>query len=402
MMKDPENEAGLREIPAREILDKVQKGEPVDNCFIKGDLDFRGATPSKNVDFSGSKFSGDVDFSGSKFSGDVDFNGAEFSGDVDFNGAEFSGNVDFMWTKFCGKANFWRAAFCGNVDFVWTEFIKEVDFRDANFNGKVDFTRATFIEDVMFWGSTFIGDAVFEVAIFSKKADFREVRFSGVTNFQGAKFNQDANFQEAAFSGNAQFIYSDFQKESDFLNCRFDKLADFRGSKFKSIRLQDIDFEKIYLDWNSIEGIERHFDSKIYLSLIESYKTKGFFEDADNCHYQYRNGRRGNLSAIYYMADYIIMILYGYGVKPLRPLAGLVMVLVAFALIYSYLGIAGNTPMDALNTSSAILLSGTQLIVTPAYPAPGLLPYWVFTFEKLLGSLFFGLFLISIGRTIIR
>ena len=41
MAEDSENEALLREIPASEILDKIQKGEPVeyDHVRITGELD---------------------------------------------------------------------------------------------------------------------------------------------------------------------------------------------------------------------------------------------------------------------------------------------------------------------------------------------------------------------------
>ena len=41
MAEDSENEAVLREIPASDILDKIQKGEPVeyDHVRIKGELD---------------------------------------------------------------------------------------------------------------------------------------------------------------------------------------------------------------------------------------------------------------------------------------------------------------------------------------------------------------------------
>ena len=41
MVEDTENEAGLREIPASEILDKIKNGEPVEYDYvrIKEDLD---------------------------------------------------------------------------------------------------------------------------------------------------------------------------------------------------------------------------------------------------------------------------------------------------------------------------------------------------------------------------
>ena len=41
MAEDPESEAELTEIPASEILDKIQKGEPVeyDHVTVIGDFD---------------------------------------------------------------------------------------------------------------------------------------------------------------------------------------------------------------------------------------------------------------------------------------------------------------------------------------------------------------------------
>ena len=104
--------------------------------------------------------------------------------------------------------------------------------------------------------------------------------------------------------------------------------------------------------------------------------------------------------------DYFLMLSYGYGVKPLRPLVMSLFILISFGLIYSYfgkdIGFKGTISMiDALNTSLTLFLSGTKLITDPNYKAMGLL-YWIFNIEKLLGSLFFGLFIISAGRKIIR
>ena len=56
MTENHENGAGLREIPASEILDKILKGEPVeyDHVIIKGDLDINKCKrdlPKKSEDF---------------------------------------------------------------------------------------------------------------------------------------------------------------------------------------------------------------------------------------------------------------------------------------------------------------------------------------------------------------
>jgi len=231
-----------------------------------------------------------------------------------------------------------------------------------------------------------------------------DAKFGADANFKGSRFSMDANFGRVSFSGDARFIYSEFRNNSDFSNSKFDKFANFRGSRFQVpsiLSLKEIDFEQIYLDWISIKNLDRHFDSKVYLSLIESYKIRGFFEDADNCYYQFRNESRQSLKDLYKICDWIIMALYGYGVKPLRPLLGFVLLLSFFTILYLLVGVAGNSTWDAFNTSLIVALSGTKLIENPNH-SPTVILYWAFTIEKLLGSLFFALFLISISRTIIR
>ena len=50
--EDNENDVELPEIPASEVLDKIQRGEPVEYAFviIKGDLDFNKITMPKEED----------------------------------------------------------------------------------------------------------------------------------------------------------------------------------------------------------------------------------------------------------------------------------------------------------------------------------------------------------------
>jgi hypothetical protein len=492
MAEDSENEAGLRIIPASEILDKIQKGEPVkyDHIKIKGELDLseldlptehvartehqienlklpeESKVVSSSINITNSEFDSKVNFGNNLFRCPVSFDNTTFREYADFSVATFCENANFskatfkdtkyrsatfsedgrFWdAMFSVDAGFWNARFGENASFMSATFSKDANFSATTFSGIANFLRATFSKDANFSAATFSGIASFGAATFEGTAGFENATFSGDTGFMNATFSGIASFEEATFSGNtsfsaatfsrdarfdgatfseiaeftaatfsgdANFIYSKFQNNSVFSKSRFDKFANFKGSIFGEdsiLSLNEIDFEKIYLDWNSIRDLNRDLDGSVYLSLMASYKTRGFFEDADDCYYQYRIERRRAMSApykfadgIYKFPDWILMALYGYGVKPLRPLAGLVIVLVAFSLLYSYLGIAGNTPVDAFNTSSTILLSGSQLIGTPTYPTPGLLPYWIFTFEKLLGSLLFGLILISIGRTIVR
>jgi hypothetical protein len=419
MAEDSESEARLAEIPAEEILDKFQKGEPViyDRVRIEGDLNLRmWDLPTEYVDrnkyesqikrlfaeckivsspieITNSEIKGTVNFSRCIFKVAIDFGGTTFSGNANFAGTTFSGNATFGGATFNKGASFWGATFGENADFAG-------DFGGTTFSGKAIFMLTTFGKGASFWGATF-----------GENADFREATFRGNAEFMRVTFGRNADFMGATFSRDASFTYSNFQNNSDFSNSKFDKLANFRSSDFQSgslLNFKEIDFERIFFDWNSIENLERHFDSKIYLSLIESYKNRGFFEDADSCYYQSRLESRESLRGLYKLADWIIWALYGYGVKPKRPLFGLGIVLVIFWFSYyvAFLiyDIAENATLivDAFNLSSVTLLSGSKLIDAPTYPVSGYWWYWMFTLEKLLGSLFFGLLLVSFGKTITR
>jgi hypothetical protein len=179
--------------------------------------------------------------------------------------------------------------------------------------------------------------------------------------------------------------------------------------------LEEIDYERIYIDWSSIKDIVKHLDNRIYLSLIDAYKDRGFFEDADKCYFYYRNKLRpevykdlSNWPNIFYrFFDWILEKSYGYGVRPLQPLAVFVILsFLAFGLLYivspELVGFSNNTShIDAASINLQVFLSGTKLVDNPNYPAHGRL-LWIFAIEKVLAALFFAMFVISFGRTIIR
>ena len=273
----------------------------------------------------------------------------------------------------------------------------KISITNSRIDGKVDF------RDIITKERVDIGSQLNRDANFSGSQFYNDVHFNGSFNgpafFTDSLFNRSAIFIDCKFNSDAFFDNSRFTVIA-FIKSQFNNDAFFGGARLGLLQLSFTKYDKLHIRWNNIGKLV--YDDMTYLLLIENFKKLGFFEDADNCYYSYRIERRRNLPTLYKLADWILMNLYGYGVKPLRPLAGLVIVLIAFGLLYSYYEIAGNTLGDAFNTSSTVLLSGSQLIGTPAYPTSGILPYWIFTFEKLLGSLFFGMFLISIGRTIIR
>ena len=87
-------------------------------------------------------------------------------------------------------------------------------------------------------------------------------------------------------------------------------------------------------NWRRISSLayDKDHGETAYLLLIDNFKKLGFFEDADNCYYHYRNERRRDLPRPYKPVDWILMALYGYGVRPIRPLIWAMIFFLAFGL----------------------------------------------------------------------
>jgi uncharacterized protein YjbI with pentapeptide repeats len=233
----------LKEILASEILDKIQKGEPLeyDNVIIKGNLDVSKLNLPKgngkflvtsrikitNLRIEGSVIFGDtifkeaINFEGVTFCGDANFSGAEFSGSANFNEATFRGITDFNGAKFGEGAGFVDAAFRWVAYFNGTRFI-----RFANFDG------AAFSDDIRFVEAIFWGDANFSGAKFSGSSNFNDAAFRGMAEFRGAAFGGDIWFVEAKFWGNANFSGAKFSGSSNFNDVAFRGMAEFRGAAF--------------------------------------------------------------------------------------------------------------------------------------------------------------------------
>lgn len=205
-------------VPATEILDKIEKGEPVDydSVIIEGNLTLTnlelpiefierdwfeldlGLLPERyrvnssikivnsdirdDVDFKNAVFEGLIDFTGTNFRKTSEFSGSDFCEDVVFWDVVFTDEARFRQTRFTKKATYVDTKFLGPADFENTNFSKLADFAYAEFFDKSIFGRTAedfqFTDDPHFTGShTPVGDskpfAIFpESAYFSSDAIF--------------------------------------------------------------------------------------------------------------------------------------------------------------------------------------------------------------------------------------
>ena len=272
MTEDPRSKAELTRIMAREILDKIQKGEPVEYDHVRiiggliGGLDLskldlltqhlernelqkrmaftedvkivRSAISITNssiqvvLDFGNATFSKDVIFEGTTFSEDAGFDGATFSRDAVFDGATFSWAAVFDGATFSNNVWFRGATFSETAVFDGETFSKDVMFDGATFSGAAVFSEVTFSGAAVFDGATFSGAAMFDGATFSEASSLFRVTFNGDARFNRATFSGAVLFDESTFSGDAEFDGATFSGDAVFDGTTFSWAVLFDGATF--------------------------------------------------------------------------------------------------------------------------------------------------------------------------
>jgi hypothetical protein len=440
-----------------------------ESCF-KGYVDFDESRFNGSARFNGSKFSKDTYFSESQFSGHVDLSESQFNGYARFYRSQFSGDANFYKAKFNEDAYFEKTQFSKGASFGNSQFSKDADFCGAKFNGNASFMETQFSRDTYFDKSQFSGNASFMETQFSGGTHFRESRFGRDTDFTESRFSENSDFSGARFSGFVEFIRSQFSGDADFRDAQFGDDADFNLSQFEGdalfenasfkkingLSLKRSRFQRFYIKYHDIKNA-LSWDEEAYLSLIESYERLGWFEDADQCYYEYRKlaqSEKGDwyhtdsnnlidrfirkliatiielysypkilvrdlvrLSQIYpfnriywfnwsRFLDQISWISCGYGVKVERIIMLIFGSILIFASFYKTFNIIVKTDAP-LNSSTSFMdcLYFSTMVLTGLIPgsmnAHGSWMY-VVAIEKLLGYLFLALFVTFLAKKFMR
>jgi len=304
----------LREVPASEILEKIQAGEDVnyDGYRITGELNLSEIYLEKipiarhvpiitrhefgfvwwgleeelkiveseitiinsvfenNVDFSNTRFKMPVDFFDTSFLDISDFGGACFTGGANFRSANFSSNVRFWGASFGGDAHFDYASFDGYASFLSASFGSGVSFWGASFWGDAVFIGANFSSDASFWGANFSSDAVFIDASFGSDVSFWNASFDnnasfGLTSFYGyasfcdASFEGDSDFFRTSFEGDSDFSDASFEGDSNFFRTSFEGDSDFSDASFGGDAIFDFaEFDKVHFSDTTFTKVSLH------------------------------------------------------------------------------------------------------------------------------------------------
>ncbi len=398
---------------------------------------FNKTTFSAHSDFSNTSF-GHASFMGTAFDQPVTFDAAEFYDSVSFIDSQFQKDASFNYVRFLDDANFNYTTFGYYAYFSGAQFSKDAQFSGVKFQGPLDFTSANITGIANFFESQFSATS-FSSSIFFGPARFGLTRFSGLSSFGGALFAEEASFVLARFSDAAYFSQAHFKESAIFGLVKFEDIASFQNAAFDSqlnlksaristllmensrfgknskINLNDSDFNRLKAHWDQIK-IYVIYDPGVYLALIDNYKGLGWHKDEDDCYFAYRRLEQSGKGIGWSKAlDVIAWLSCGYGVRPGNTVVWALSTIFIYALIFwrgdgirrSAKPLQGSPEIDAvperatfknaLFFSTMVFLSQGPIDFLPV----GRNRYYVIM-EGILGWLLLALFLVTLGRIMIR
>jgi len=381
-------------IQAREILDKIERGEDVeyDGVIIEGDLDISGLElRTEHVKRTDEEkegglledlgvFSSQINITNSEIRGTVNFSDAHFEELINFGGSEFCGDAYFWYAIFGGRANFRGAEFGGDAYFGGCKFIgEEANFSEAEFSGyaifsdaefrrKADFQRAGFDGDADFQRGEFDGYAGFRGAEFGGNVTFFDAKFSAIiAEFRGAMFDGDADFRRGEFGGYADFDHDQFNSDVSFDDTKFSRPASQEvACRIAKRKMEEQGDKKASDDYfyREMEAIRLGNGIKGTKKLLWPWKVQ-FSEMVSPEKIQVFEWLKLAASKVwrlirYDLLEYIfIQGIFGYGVHPIRLFGFWILMVFLFASYYWY--------YDAVEGASAWFDYIWFSIATPGY-----------------------------------
>jgi hypothetical protein len=400
----------------------------ITNSIIQGTFELKDSTLIVPINMNNTIFLNEADFTNSRFCSTADFSGAhftkaamvafsEFEKGANFNKADFGSITTFDNVVFNGNAFFQDASFLGQSMMNDIEFRGEAFFRDASFSGDVNMRGSNFLSRGYFDGAAFMKEANFDYVVFDKYTGFENAEFKGDASFNSTLFVKNkttgglARFTDAHFIEDADFYNATFFNKTSFVRTYFDKTVGFEDAEFKEgVSFNDSRFSHMRIGWDALDG-QLAYDGPTYLAMIKNFKDMEQFEDADDCYYVYRSesqSRKGiGLSWIY---DFMAWITCGYGVQPMWIVGWVIIMISFFTILYKNgSGIKKKDAAGRVDNSSKLFYDESLYLSTMVFTgqkpddmqAQGRYKYAIIA-ERIMGWFFMALFLVVLGRMMIR
>lgn len=410
--------------------DAIFWGTMFGNCSSNGSsfsqADFSDTSFGRS-NFRGTNFGSTLSFDRALFRDDVSFIDSVFAKDADFSGAQFLGDADFNYTSFGYYTYFPQARFLKNASFSDVDFKGALDFGGADFKGTANFFQSGFGDAAGFDDTSFVGPVSFGLTRFSGLSSFGNATFYREASFNLARFGDAAYFSQARFKGDALFGLVKFEDIASFQGASFEGRLNLKAARISTLLMEnallgggcrmiinDSEFMRLKAPWNDVKD-HLVYDPGAFLALVENYHGLGWSHDEDDCYYEYRwinQNQRG--WGWMKLLDMTAWLSCGYGVRPGYAVLWSLLTIVVFALIFwagdgirrsarPFQGAESDpvperaTVRNALFFSTMIFLSQGPIDFLPV----GRHRYYVII-EGILGWLLLALFLVTLGKVMIR
>jgi uncharacterized protein YjbI with pentapeptide repeats len=369
--------------------------------FTRG-LNLSGSAFQRAVDFSGAVFEdaaifGTPDSGGAKFLKKIDFSFATFDDFAQFAGVTFVAPADFSSAHFRAAARFDSAAFSGTATFDGATFDSLSDFGHGEFAETASFAGVGFDGNADFRGRTFGGTATFDDAAFASRSDFSQAMIEQPASFDDARFGDDAAFRGTGVSfksTNGQpgvsFDHATVVRHLDFDGAVLNSPVQLGGISAGSVSFAETDFsaepfavyaDKIDVDSLSIDlsVLPRVYGRDAQMSVLRrveaTAKDRGDLGLANDARYRLQEIASGDDSLPRRIGDVVLYrTIAGYFVRPLRPLAWLVGVILLAAAVRVFRQRrkrAVRRPLGRLFRLGKDYLDALAATVTPGPPKKG-------------------------------
>lgn len=333
-------------VKAEEILEKIEKGKPVEyeNVIIYGDLDLHRL-------------------------------------DLPFNKA--------------------KEKMVKSIIKIEYSIIKgDVFFDHASFSSLVDFDGTSFTQAAIFSGSHFHEDAGFSDAQFQREANFTRSHFAVDANFSRAKFN-DADFGRAKFN---KFFYLTNAKVYTM------NLSDAVFSEGSSIHLKDFNFSRIVVRWNIIKEHIPFNGSVYLTLTRNFRNLEQFEDQDNCYYQYRKEKQALSHKFFPKLFDYLAWISCGYGVRPSHTILLSLAIILLFAAIFWTGGALQPDSANvhsmtkvSVSQSDAFYFSSMEFLGKTPQNFSIIEGYEALTvIETLLGWLLMALFLVTLSRVMLR
>jgi hypothetical protein len=394
-----------REVPACEILTKIEKGEPVeyDNVIIEGNLDIRKLNllkEDKNV----------------LIVSPIKIINSLIKGKLNFQNAVIFEQAFFDYTYFGGYSCFLGVQFRKGAWFNNAKFSDGAVFNEAKFDFQARFTEAKFLIGAVFNKTQFNSDVSFERALFIWDANFTEAQFNGDAHFWGTQFRKYALFDNAKFNKSAYFWKGSYFGYAQFFEAQFNgDVLTFKGAVFNDPMSQE---EACRRAKNVLEknGNREEAGYHFYREMDAKRKQKGisyeYFDYEALLFYNENDASPSELTDIhrylrYNILEYLfIQVIFGYGVHPYRLWGFWWFIVSLFALLYWIgSGVNNSTTAQPLTNFLDYLWFSITVAVTPGFagykPVPGF--YQVLAgVEAIFGTFMWAAFITTFAKKYMR